>query len=137
MARKLRASNQSEGDKRILQAQKRQRRAPVADSPVEDTPDRKAQVWQVVAMIPAGKVASYGQIAALIGLPSHARFVGATLRNLPKHSKLPWHRVVNSSMRISLRGGGEARQRDLLLAEGVTFIGARIIAAHRWEASAY
>ena len=137
MTRKLRAPNQSEGSKHILQAQKRQHTAPGEDSGVQDTPDRKARVWQVVAMIPEGKVASYGQIATLIGLPSHASFVGATLRGLPKHSKLPWHRVVNSSMRISVRGGAETRQRDLLLAEGVTFIGARISSAHRWEASAY
>jgi methylated-DNA-protein-cysteine methyltransferase-like protein len=85
-------------------------------------------------MIPKGKVASYGQIAALIGLPSHARYVGATLSNLPTDTKLPWFRVVNSSMRISLRGGGEQRQRRLLEAEEVTFIGARIARAHRWEA---
>ena len=97
-------------------------------------PDRKAQVWQVVAMIPKGKVATYGQIAALIGLPSHARFIGATLRNLPKNTKLPWFRVVNSSLRISLRGGGEQRQRRLLEAEDVIFIGERVAKHHRWEA---
>lgn len=97
-------------------------------------PDRKSQVWQVVAMIPKGKVASYGQIAALIGLPSHARFIGATLRNLPKNTKLPWFRVVNSSLRISLRGGGEERQRRLLEAEDVIFIGERVAKHHRWEA---
>lgn len=98
--------------------------------------DPKALIWQVVAMIPKGKVASYGQIAALIGFPSHARYVGATLRNLPKGSKLPWHRVVNSSLRISLRGGGEVRQKALLESEGVTFIGARIPKAFKWEAQA-
>ena len=98
------------------------------------SPDRKTQVWQVVAMIPPGKVATYGQIAGLIGLPSHARFVGATLRNLPKDTKLPWFRVVNSSLRISLRGGGEQHQRRLLEAEDVIFIGERVAKAHRWEA---
>ena len=87
-------------------------------------------------MIPKGKVATYGQIAALIGLPSHARFVGRTLRHLPKDTKLPWFRVVNASLRISLRGGGEARQRRLLEQEDVTFIGERIARAHRWEAGA-
>jgi len=97
-------------------------------------PDRKAQVWQVIAMIPRGKVATYGQIAALIGLPSHARFIGATLRNLPENTKLPWFRVVNSSLRISLRGGGEQRQRRLLEAEDVIFIGERVAKHHRWEA---
>ncbi len=85
-------------------------------------------------MIPHGKVATYGQIAKLIGLPSHARFVGRTLRNLPGNTKLPWHRVVNASLRISQRGGGEARQKRLLLAEDVTFIGERIARDHRWDA---
>ncbi len=83
-------------------------------------------------MIPHGKVASYGQIAALIGLPSHARFVGRVLRQLPKGTKLPWHRVVNANLRISPRGGGEAAQKQRLEAEGVSFIGARIAKAHRW-----
>ena len=96
--------------------------------------DARERVWQVVAMIPAGKVATYGQVAALIGLPSHARFVGRTLSNLPGDTRLPWYRVVNASMRISVRGGGEQRQRRLLEAEQVTFIGARIAKAHRWEA---
>jgi len=84
-------------------------------------------------MIPAGYVATYGQIAALIGLPSHARFVGRTLANLPGDTRLPWHRVVNASLRISPRGGGELRQKALLQDEGVEFVGERIAAAHRWQ----
>ncbi len=87
-------------------------------------------------MIPKGKVASYGQIATLIGYPSHARFVGATLRNLPKGSKLPWYRVVNGSLKISLQGGGKARQKRFLESEDVIFIGDRIAKAHRWETDA-
>ncbi len=97
-------------------------------------PDFRELVWQTVAMIPQGKVASYGQIAALIGFPSHSRLVGTTLRNLPRDTRLPWFRVVNSQMRVSLRGGGEKRQRQLLEAEGITFIGDRIARAHRWDA---
>ena len=84
-------------------------------------------------MIPRGKVASYGQIAALIGLPSHARFVGRTLRNLPGNTKPPWHRVVNANLKISPRGGGEQRQKQRLQAEGVVFIGDRIPAGYRWQ----
>lgn len=98
--------------------------------------DLRAQICQVVAMIPKGKVASYGQIARLVGYPGHARYVGRTLRTLPKASKLPWFRVVNASLQIATRGGGEARQRRLLEAEGVTFIGARVAKAHHWEADA-
>jgi methylated-DNA-protein-cysteine methyltransferase related protein len=96
--------------------------------------DRRTMVWQVVAMIPAGQVATYGQIAALIGLPSHARFVGTTLRQLPKNTRLPWHRVVNAGLRISQRGGGEAVQRERLEAEGVEFVGGKIPNGFRWEA---
>ncbi len=96
--------------------------------------DAAARIWQVVALIPSGKVATYGQIAKLIGLPSHARFVGRTLAQLPKGTKLPWYRVVNANLRISLRGGGENRQKALLLEDGITFIGERIARNHRWEA---
>ena len=87
-------------------------------------------------MIPCGHVATYGQIARLCGMPSHARFVGATLRNLPADTRLPWHRVVNASLRISARGGGEDRQRRRLEAEDVTFMGDRVLSAHRWDADA-
>ena len=87
-------------------------------------------------MIPPGMVASYGQVAALAGMPSHARFVGRTLRELPRGTRLPWHRVVNASLRISLRTGSSDSgnlQRKRLLAEGVEFIGERIARAHRWS----
>ena len=87
-------------------------------------------------MIPRGKVASYGQIAALAGMPRHARLVGRTLANLPRGSKLPWHRVVNATLRISPRGDSAShlRQQRLLRSEGVEFVGARVARAHRWEA---
>jgi methylated-DNA-protein-cysteine methyltransferase-like protein len=90
-------------------------------------------------MIPRGKVASYGQVAALAGMPSHARYVGRTLGELPNDTRLPWHRVVNSGLRISTRMGetaataGHGLQRRRLEAEQVEFIGARIARAHRWE----
>ncbi len=96
----------------------------------------RERIWQVVALIPAGKVATYGQIAALAGLPRHARLVGRTLRELPQGSRLPWHRVVNASLRISMRPGGTSRQRQRLEAEGIEFVGERVARGHRWEASA-
>ncbi len=101
-------------------------------------PEPAQRIWQVVAMIPLGRVASYGQIAALAGMPRHARLVGRTLRELPKGSKLPWHRVVNASLKISQRpgSGGHIEQKKRLLAEGVEFVGERIPKAYRWEASA-
>ena len=90
-------------------------------------------IWQIVAMIPKGQVATYGQIAQLIGAPSHARFVGTTLRQLPRNTRLPWHRVVNASLRISRRGGGEDIQRRRLQAEGIEFVGDRIPATYHWQ----
>ena len=84
-------------------------------------------------MIPAGKVASYGQIARLAGMPNQARLVGHTLRNLPAGSKLPWHRVVNARLRISLSGGSQVRQRQRLEQERVEFIGGRVAPGCHWE----
>lgn len=94
------------------------------------------RIWSVVAMIPQGKVASYGQIAALAGMPRHARLVGRTLRELPRGSKLPWHRVVNATLRISMRPGGTSKQRRRLEAEGIEFVGEKVANRHRWDAQA-
>jgi methylated-DNA-protein-cysteine methyltransferase-like protein len=101
-------------------------------------PEPAERIWQVVAMIPRGRVASYGQIAALAGMPRHARLVGRTMRELPEGSKLPWHRVVNASLKISQRRGsvGHIEQKKRLLSEGVEFVGERIPKAYRWDASA-
>lgn len=96
-------------------------------------PSPQTRIWQVVALIPYGRVASYGQIAGLAGMPNQARMVGQTLRKLPAGSKLPWHRVVNAGLRISQKGGGYARQRARLEAEEVEFIGERVAPGCRWE----
>jgi len=80
-------------------------------------------IWQVVASIPHGSVASYGQIAKLAGYPSHARYVGATLKKLPEDSALPWHRIVNAKGELSFPVDGEQykKQKALLEAEGIEF----------------
>lgn len=97
-------------------------------------PGPKQRVWQAVAAIPKGKVASYGQVAALAGLPAHARFVGRVLANLPEDTRLPWHRVVNAGLGIALPEGPGARlQRQRLEGEGVRFVGQRVIRECRWE----
>ena len=82
-----------------------------------------ARIYEVVRRIPRGRVATYGQIAALAGLPGHARQVGYALHRLPESSLVPWHRVVNASGAISLRGdsGWGGLQRALLDSEGVRF----------------
>lgn len=78
-------------------------------------------ILRAVAAIPRGKVASYGQIAALAGLPRRARLVGRVLAHLPPGGEVPWQRVVNARGEISLPGSDGARQRRLLAAEGVEF----------------
>jgi methylated-DNA-protein-cysteine methyltransferase-like protein len=81
-------------------------------------------IYDVVQSIPPGRVATYGQVAELAGLPRRARMVGRALRELPDESGVPWHRVVNSQGAISDRGEcgeSEREQRRLLRAEGVSF----------------
>lgn len=76
----------------------------------------------VVANIPFGKVASYGQIAVMAGLPRHARLVGRVLSELDSDSDLPWHRVVNAQGQIRVQridAVGMNEQQARLLAEGV------------------
>ena len=81
------------------------------------------RIYSVVRSIPPGRVATYGQIAILAGLPGHARQVGYALNALPENHDVPWHRVINAKGRISLRSesGYEDLQRRLLEAEGVSF----------------
>ncbi len=87
-------------------------------------PGAYAEIWTVVNRIPPGRVATYGQVAALAGRPGHARQAGYALHALPEASGVPWHRVVNARGAISPRAEGawaEERQRHLLEKEGVTF----------------
>jgi methylated-DNA-protein-cysteine methyltransferase-like protein len=85
--------------------------------------DRWGRVYAVVRRIPKGKVATYGQVAALAGLGRNARQVGYALHAMPPHSRVPWHRVVNARGEISLPpyGGGDVTQRLRLEKEGVKF----------------
>ena len=79
-------------------------------------------VASVVRRVPAGRVATYGQVAALAGRPGAARAVGRVLRALPEGATLPWHRVVSAPGRIApalLRGRAGLEQAGLLRAEGV------------------
>ena len=58
-------------------------------------------ILAVVSQIPKGKVASYGQIAKLAGLPKHARLVGRVLGQIEDRTAIPWHRVINSQGKMS------------------------------------
>jgi len=79
--------------------------------------------YRVVARIPKGKVATYGQIAALADRPRHARQVGYALHALPYDNDLPWQRVINSKGEVSQRkvSGPENLQRAILENEGIVF----------------
>lgn len=94
------------------------------------------QIWNVVAEIPSGRVATYGQIARIAGLGQRARLVGYALHNTPDDLNLPWHRVINAQGRISFPPGSEnyRRQRALLEAESIEFIQGRLdLSVYRWE----
>lgn len=87
------------------------------------TSRRYARIYAVVDRIPYGCVATYGQVAALAGLPGHARQIGYALHSLPAGSETPWHRVINAKGEVSLRSEGhwDDFQRHLLEREGVVF----------------
>ena len=86
------------------------------------SPSFDQRVLAEVARIPHGRLATYGQIADLVGAFGCARQVGWALRRLKLPSTVPWHRVVNAQGRISMslsREGSDWIQRELLMAEGI------------------
>ena len=95
------------------------------------------KVYRIVAQIPKGEVATYGQIAAYLGDPSQARTVGWALHSCPARLNLPCHRVVNRFGELSgrLAFGGPWIQRERLEAEGVTFdLHGRVdLRRHLWD----
>jgi methylated-DNA-protein-cysteine methyltransferase-like protein len=100
-------------------------------------PDIDHRIWQVVALIPSGRVATYGDVASKAGLPGAARRVGRALKNLPADTRIPWHRVVNAQGRLSLpdRSASQYTQRERLQSEGIVFRGNRSIdlRQYRWQ----
>ena len=98
-----------------------------------------ARIYDWVRRVPEGKVATYGQVARLAGKCS-ARQVGYAMAAVPDGSGIPWHRIINSQGRISLRTGSEGHlmQRILLEAEGIVFSrdGKLDLAEYRWTAAA-
>jgi len=81
------------------------------------------RIYGVVRRIPCGRVATYGQVAKLAGLPGRARQVGYAMYALPGGTRVPWQRVINAAGRVSRRRvpGAELTQRMLLEREGVRF----------------
>ena len=97
------------------------------------------RIWDVVAEIPYGKVATYGQIARIAGLGDRARLVGYALHSTPDGMNLPWHRVINAQGRISFPKDSPSyrRQQELLATEQIEFINGRLdLAVYRWQPGA-
>ncbi len=82
------------------------------------------RIINTIRAIPKGHVATYGSIARMAGNPRAARQVSRTLHTLSRKERLPWHRVINSQGRISLRPmNGYEEQKERLEQEGVVFDG--------------
>lgn len=100
-------------------------------------PSSYDRIYEAVRRIPAGRIATYGQVARLAGLAGHARQVGYALHALPFGSGVPWHRVINAQGRISSRSEPwyEDEQRERLAEEGVMpgANGRYPLARLRWE----
>ncbi len=94
------------------------------------------RIYDVVKEIPRGKVATYGQVAALAGKKRWARVVGYALHSNPDPDTIPCHRVVNRLGEVSsaFAFGGGNRQIELLEAEGVAFVDGHVDMEHfQWS----
>ncbi|WP_299073338.1 MGMT family protein [uncultured Paraglaciecola sp.] len=94
------------------------------------------KIWRTVQLIPSGKVASYGQIADLAGLPGRARLVGKSLGYVPNDMQVPWYRVLRSNGQIAFPLGSEQsiKQSGLLQQENVAVFNNRVkLAIFQWQ----
>src|SRR5689334_12549311 len=93
------------------------------------------RIYAAVRRIPKGRVATYGQVARLAGLPGNARQVGYALSVLPDRNDVPWQRVVNAKGEVSPRAvpGFDLRQRAFLEKEGVKFNRAGRLSLARYQ----
>jgi methylated-DNA-protein-cysteine methyltransferase-like protein len=85
-------------------------------------------MWDVIARVPWGRVATYGDVARAAGFPGRARQAGFALRHMPDDLRLPWHRIVGAEGRIAFPKGSrhhraQARQ---LRSEGVAVKDGRV-----------
>ncbi|QHS10798.1 MGMT family protein [Sinimarinibacterium sp. NLF-5-8] len=93
-------------------------------------------IWDTIARVPKGCVATYGQIASLAGYPKRPRLTAQALRHVPDSHPVPWHRIINAQGKISIPPDdpGHYRQRELLQAEGVIFTKDRVdLEQYRWR----
>jgi len=94
------------------------------------------KIWAAVNAIPRGRVATYGQVASMAGLPGYARYVGYTLKQLPSGTSLPWHRVVNTRGRLSfpIHSDKYRNQKQRLQEEGIKFVKEKFsLTKYKWN----
>jgi methylated-DNA-protein-cysteine methyltransferase-like protein len=98
-------------------------------------PNSYNRIYEIVKKIPSGKVATYGQIARLVGLSGHARQVGYALHNLPSTSDVPWQRVINGQGRISfpVESVEWNMQKSMLESEGIQFSLNNTVSLHKYQ----
>ncbi len=95
-----------------------------------------SRIYEVVRQIPKGRVASYGQVAALAGNRRWSRVVGFALHVNPDPDGIPCYRVVTKDGRVSeaFAFGGGNRQVELLKADGVEFVDGHVdMKKYQWE----
>ena len=120
----------------ISTAKNEEQNNPLSKQPSAEVKIKRESIWQVVHMIPSGNVATYGQVAALAGLPKAARFTGTSLKGLPKATRIPWHRVINAQGRISLSPSSASyqEQNQRLTKEGVLIRNGRVtLKDYQWK----
>jgi methylated-DNA-protein-cysteine methyltransferase related protein len=97
---------------------------------------RRQRIYATIRDVPPGRVASYGQIAELAGIPRGARQVGRALRELPKDSDVPWFRILTASGHLAFEHGSRSWKRQVaaLAAEEVVLTNGKVnLAVYRWE----
>jgi methylated-DNA-protein-cysteine methyltransferase-like protein len=104
---------------------------------LSDSASGYRRIYREVRRIPKGRVATYGQIAVLAGIPQQPRQVGYALYALPRGSDVPWQRVINAKGEVSQRStpGYQGVQRAALESEGVVFDGrGRVdLSSYQWR----
>jgi len=94
------------------------------------------RIWNTIAAIPSGRVASYGQIGELAGYARGARLVARALRYAPIEMNLPWHRVLNAQGKIAIPANSPSHKEQArrLASEDVLFISGRVdMSRFRWQ----
>ena len=102
----------------------------------EDFQVKEDKILSAIRAIPAGSVASYGQIATVAGLPRSHRLVARALRNNPAGSDLPWYRVIRADGRCGMAKGSKSylKQFSLLKSEGIMNNNGRVdMKKYQWQ----